>query len=386
MAKITQQIPKGWKMMNFNEFIELSYGSNLPKSKREPGSVPVYGSNGITDYHNKPLVKGPGLIIGRKGSIGLVHWSKINFWPIDTTYYVTESENKNFKWIYYKLQTLGLEKMNTASGIPGLNRNEVYSLKIAIPPLSEQVKIAAILSKVDEEIEKVERIIEQTEKLKKGLMQKLLTKGVGHTKFKKTELGEIPEEWEMVNLSEAANVIDSLHQTPEFSEHGYAMVRVADIKPGFLILDKTQKVTEDVFEEFTAKYRPQRNDIVLSRVGSYGVISYVGTDEPFCMGQNTVVLKPNINSLYLFYYLNHEQVQSQIENEVSGSGYKSLSLKSIRELNIALPKNIEQEYIAKVLSSLDAKITNNIEGKTHLIKLKKGLMNDLLSGKIRIKI
>ena len=108
--------------------------------------------------------------------------------------------------------------------------------------------------------------------------------------YKQTEVGVIPEEWEVVELADAARVVDSLHLTPNFVDDGYPMVRVTDIKPGNLSFVGTLMVTPAVFAEFTKNYRPKRGDIVLSRVGSYGVSSFAETDEPFCMGQNTVVL------------------------------------------------------------------------------------------------
>ncbi|MBD3331137.1 restriction endonuclease subunit S [Candidatus Peregrinibacteria bacterium] len=173
------EIPEEWEVVTLENFIELSYGSNLPKRKREEGEVPVYGSNGVTDRHNTALVKGPGIIIGRKGSIGQVHWSESDFWPIDTTYYVTEEKekekNKNIRWIYYKFQTLGLEAMNSASGIPGLNRNEVYNLKISVPPLPEQIKIVEILETVDKKLKINRKNKSKLNRLKKGLMADLLS-------------------------------------------------------------------------------------------------------------------------------------------------------------------------------------------------------------------
>lgn len=112
--------------------------------------------------------------------------------------------------------------------------------------------------------------------------------------YKQTEVGIIPEDWEVRQLEASAKVVDSLHQTPQFCNDGYSMVRVTDIKPGDLNLAETCKVSKAVYEEFVRNYMPKRGDIVLSRVGSYGVSSFVETDEPFCMGQNTVVLQPKV--------------------------------------------------------------------------------------------
>ena len=203
--------------------------------------------------------------------------------------------------------------------------------------------------------------------------------------YKQTEVGVIPEEWEVLELEAFARVIDSLHQTPQFSDDGYPMVRVTDIKTGDLNLAETFKVSKAVYEEFVRNYKPKRGDIVLSRVGSYGVSSFVETDEPFCMGQNTVVLQPRAPARLLYYVLNSRGIRQQIEDGSYGSGYKSLSLKNIKELRIPLPPTEpEQRAIAEALSDVDALLG----GLDRLIAkkrdLKQAAMQQLLTGQIRL--
>jgi len=201
------RIPEEWKVVKLGEVFSLEYGKGLTEKERENGEYPVYGSNGMVGYHSQYIVKGPGIIVGRKGTIGAITWSDMNFWPIDTTYYILlKKPETNLKWLFYKLSSLKLAKLNMATGTPGLNRDLVYKLKILLPPLPEQQKIAEILSMVDQAIEKVGESIAKTERLKKGLMQELLTKGIGHKEFKDTEIGRIPKEWEVVKLKESKEI------------------------------------------------------------------------------------------------------------------------------------------------------------------------------------
>ena len=203
--------------------------------------------------------------------------------------------------------------------------------------------------------------------------------------YQQTEVGVIPDDWETSPLSEKARVIDSLHKTPNFCESGYPMVRVADIKPGNLRLDETLKVSDAVFEEFTRNYKPKRGDIVLSRVGSYGVSSFVETDEPFCLGQNTVVIESKVPSRFLYYALNANYIREQIEDGSYGSGYKSLSLKNIKELTVALPSTIsEQEKLAQALSDVDALIAALDKAIDKKRAIKTATMQQLLTGKKRL--
>jgi len=146
------KILEDWRVGKLGDFIELKYGKGLPERKREAGNIPVFGSNGIVGFHNKSLIKGPGIIIGRKGSIGKVVFSKEDFFPIDTTYYV--DSKLPLKFIYYLLKTLNLEKLDSSSAVPGLNRNDAYSLLVNIPNReAEQRAIASILGALDDKIE-----------------------------------------------------------------------------------------------------------------------------------------------------------------------------------------------------------------------------------------
>jgi len=170
------KIPKEWDVLKLGSKISLEYGKGLTEGNRKIGEYPVFGSNGIIGYHNDFLINGPGIIVGRKGTIGAITWSNENFWPIDTTYYVRLiDKNVNLKWLFFKLSTLKLSKLNMATGTPGLNRELAYSKIILLPPLLEQQEIVEILSTVDKKIDMEKKRKEKLERIKKGLMQDLLT-------------------------------------------------------------------------------------------------------------------------------------------------------------------------------------------------------------------
>jgi len=179
------------------------------------------------------------------------------------------------------------------------------------------------------------------------------------TKFKQTEIGKIPEDWEIYFLKDIADVIDSLHQTPTYSKKGYPMIRVKDIDGGFLKLENALRVDEKVFREYTKKYMPKKGDIIFSRVGSYGLASYTYHDRQFCLGQNTAIISAKQNSKYLYYSLKSPQVKKQIEQVVVGSNQRTISLKNIKELKIPSGNTIEQNRIANILFSFDEKIQLN---------------------------
>ena len=166
-------------------------------------------------------------------------------------------------------------------------------------------------------------------------------------------------DWEESLLSDVAEVIDSRHKTPAYSENGHPMVRVVDVNGGVLKLKDTKKVSDEVYEYFARGRDPEVGDLVISRVGSYGVVSYVNTNEKFCLGQNTAFIIPKINSRFLYYQLTSPDLKWQIEQFVVGAVQKTISLKSIRQFKIKIPSSQEQKAIAHILGSLDDKIELN---------------------------
>ena len=130
VASSLGDIPEGWKVKKLGDIIELKYGKALKKTNRCDGECPVFGSSGIVGYHDKSLVKGPGIIVGRKGNVGSVFWSDEDFFVIDTAYFVTSSVPLRF--LFYDLQTKNF--INNDAAVPGLNRYQAYALEILTPP------------------------------------------------------------------------------------------------------------------------------------------------------------------------------------------------------------------------------------------------------------
>ena len=166
-----------WEKLNVGEIIKLEYGKALPYSDRcNNGENPVYGANGIKDRTNKYLHDKPSIIVGRKGSVGELNYVESKFWALDVTYYVKFDENQyNLNFLYYLLKRLKLQTL--ARGVkPGLNRNEVYNLNVAIPKINTQQQIVEKLDKLQEQVKSLEAIYEQKikdlEELKQSILQK----------------------------------------------------------------------------------------------------------------------------------------------------------------------------------------------------------------------
>ncbi|MFZ2404306.1 MAG: restriction endonuclease subunit S, partial [Methylobacter sp.] len=140
----------GWKKISLGDICTFKYGKALPEKLRNGGEVPVFGSNGIVGYHDSALSIGPTIIIGRKGSYGEINFSDCPCWAIDTAYFVDEtSTEQDVRWLAYRLSGLGLNQLNKAAAVPGLNREDAYRQQLLLPSFPEQRRIAAILDQAD---------------------------------------------------------------------------------------------------------------------------------------------------------------------------------------------------------------------------------------------
>ena len=141
-----------WKNGELGDFVTLKRGFDLPQQKREDGQVPIFSSSGITGTHSTAMVKAPGVITGRYGTIGEVFYAAKDFWPLNTTLFVEDFHGNDAKFIYYFLKTLEWSKFTSASAVPGINRNTVHKEIVSLPDIETQRRIASTLSMFDEKI------------------------------------------------------------------------------------------------------------------------------------------------------------------------------------------------------------------------------------------
>lgn len=256
-------------------------------------------------------------------------------------------ESYNVDYLFYYLTSRDGQKQIfnkvKGAGQATVTIEDIRKFKVPIPPLPVQSEIVRILDNFKE------LAAELTEKLTAEL-----TARKQQYEYYRDKLLNFGDEVEWKKLDGVSNIVDSLHKTPRYVESGYSMIRVTDIKGGYLNDENTLKVDKETFEVFTKNYVPQNNDIVMSRVGSYGNSSIVRTNGKICLGQNTVVIHPLINNKYLYYILVSQNVKQYIEKNVSGGSQKTLSLKSIKEIPIPILPIEEQKRIVAILDRFDA--------------------------------
>jgi type I restriction enzyme, S subunit len=396
MSTSKYQYPKSWNCGRFDSIMTLEYGKGLIESTRREGQYPVFGSKGIVGYHDEKLVKGPGIVVGRKGTIGAVSLSKKDFWPIDTTFYVKiKSDEIDWNWLFYELVHLNLPNLTSADVVPGLKRELVHNLILAFPSLVEQQRIAKVLGVVDSALAIADRLVEKTERLKKGLMQQLLTHGIGHTEYKETPLGKMPQQWNVVKFRE---LILKLKRGPSKQtnnkENGVVYLTSDYITDnGFLKFENLKYLDENLVDDVN-KYLIEKNDLIVNCVNSFEKIGKVAVFEGFskrvAIGFNNfaLTLEKSVDPFFLKYVLSQDLYKTIFQSIGKAAVQQvSFSSKDLFRVQVPMPPTIlEQSKIAEILSFVDSKIQIEKNQKAKLERIKQGMMDLLLTGKIRIKV
>jgi type I restriction enzyme, S subunit len=385
------EIPESWNLSKLGNECKFEYGKGLTKGDRDNEGFSVYGSGGIIGKNSKSFAKGPGIIVARKGSLGNVFFEEDDFWPIDTVFYISKKETKHHLYfMFYLLTYLKLEKYKIVTAHPGINRDEVYTIFIKIPSLEEQEKISSVLSKIDDLIESYDKLANISKKLKKGLMQTLLTKGIRHKKFKKIKWHygkelEIPEEWKLSNIENISKKLES-GGTPSTKNLEYWNGDIHWTRSAVLTkhhIDKGERmISQKGIDNSSSKIIPKGNLLVASRV-ALGNLSVNVID--IAINQDVtgiLVNKSLMTTEFLFWFLN-QNIRIPISYS-QGMTIQGFTRKELSKLLIIIPKLEEQKKIVAMLTEIDFKIMN-LESKKRILEYtKKGLMQNLLTGKIRV--
>ena len=193
-----------WEQRKVVEVAPLQRGFDLPSASMKPGKYPVVMSNGIGGYHFEYKVKGPGVVTGRSGTIGKLHYIEDDYWPHNTTLWVTDFNGNNQKFIYYLYQGLDLNRFGTGSGVPTLNRNDVHDAIVSVPSKNEQERISAYLTILDQLITLHQRKCDEVKSLKKYMLQKMFPQN--EQKVPEIRFEGFTEAWEQRKLGELVGI------------------------------------------------------------------------------------------------------------------------------------------------------------------------------------
>jgi len=384
-----------WIEKSLGEILVLNYGKGLPEKKRIKGEFPVYGSNGIVGWHNEPFVNHRGLIVGRKGSAGNVHFSSKPFCPIDTTFFVTDKDTQlNLIFLYYLLLHINLKRILGDVGVPGLNREMAYKETALFPPKkSEQQKIAHVLSKVQQAIEHQERIIQLTTELKRTLMHKIFTEGLRGEAQKQTEIGLVPDSWEVVRIGKYARVLNGYaFKSRDYISKGVWLIRISNVSDGFLI-NKDNKYLPENFLSEKPDFALKEGDLILSLTRPI-----IKTGMKYCfiekkhlpallnqrVGKFEIIDKKLLKE-YLYHIIFSPYFVEPLKIMAEGSNQPNVSPTRLENFLMPLPTEIEeQQQIAVLITNITKKI-NIAKGKiSSLNDLFRTLLHQLMTAQIRV--
>ena len=388
------KIPKEWQILRLRELFTYVKGKkpkNLIKKEKEdylpylttdylrtgiPSNFAMHDRDTIIVDDNDILLLWDGsnageFFLGKKGILAstmvkLV--SKIN--EINTLFY----------FYYLKLVENHLKSLTKGTGIPHVEKSVFENLHLIKPPLEEQWGIVEVLSSVDEAIEVAGKLIGRLERLKRGLMQELLTKGIGRKEYKQTPIGRIPKEWQVVKLSRIARII--MGQSPPsstYNEKGIGLPFLQGKAEFGRMYPKPVMYTSKPIKI------AEKGDLLISVRAPVGDVNIA----PFklCIGRGLASIRFNrdrASTLFYFYYF--QLAKPRLEAMGKGSTFKAITKKDLENLLVPLPPLDEQDRIASTLKAIDDWISAEEKRKEKLERLKRGLMELLLTGRVRVRV
>ena len=264
-----------------------------------------------------------------------------------------------------------------------ISRTNLGNIELKLPTFEEQRKIASILETVDNNIDKTHEIIEKHEMMKKGLMHDLFIKGLDENQ-------DPIKGWNFKKLIDLSVFIkDGTHGSFQDYENGIPMLSAKDIQYGEIILNNNPRtISFSDYKSIHSTYKIQKEDILLTIVGTIGRTAIVKTDEIFTLQRSVAIIRPKewVNPPYLCYYMNSSSFQKSLELAVNASAQGGVYLGSLNKINVLIPEDVTiQIQIAENLKAIDKKIIVEKKYLNKLQKIKTGLMQDLLTGKVRVK-
>lgn len=423
-----------WKECELGDFIELKRGYDLPKSTRNEGSIPIISSSGFTDFHDKPMAKGPGVVTGRYGTIGEVFYSEEDFWPLNTTLYVVDFKGNDPLFVYYLLQTISYADYTDKAAVPGVNRNHLHKAKVKVPiSLDIQQKVAAQLYQLEQRVTLGKQINQTLEQMSQTLFKSWFVnfdpvidnaldagnpipealqsraelrqkvrnsadfkplpadiRALFPAEFEETELGWMPKGWHHKHAEEIATI--SIGKTPPrnnkecFSEkkgNNYTWVSIKDLgNCNVFIKESSEYLTTDAVNNYNVKVVP-KGAVLLSFKLTIGRIAIAAntltTNEAIAHFYN---MKHGVNKEYLYSYLQNFDYNSLGSTSSIATAVNS---KIIRKIPVLVPDAAILNQYKTSIDIIFERIRFNNENTDDLTALRDTLLPKLISGELSLE-
>lgn len=399
-----------WRECRLGDIVELKRGYDLPKQERIDGRVPIISSSGPSGYHNEAMVKAPGVVTGRYGTLGQVFYLVEDFWPLNTTLYVRDFKGNDPKFVGYFLRTIDFLSCSDKAAVPGVNRNHLHQLAVVVPPPPEQRAIAHILGTLDDKIELNRRMNETLEAMARALFKSWFvdfdpvrakaegrqppgmdpaTAALFPRAFQDSALGPIPNGWQHVPVRQVCEgLFDGPHATPPEAESGAVFLGIKNFSPTSLDLTSVRYISEDDWPRWTKRVEPRHEDIVFTYEATLGFFALIPPNLRCCLGRRTALVRPRSDardSHYLFHWFIAPPFQEFLRaHRQPGSTVDRIWLKDFPEYPVLQPPKQLVRLFEEKARLLWSRIHSNQAETATLAALRDALLPRLLSGELSV--
>ncbi|WP_028603875.1 restriction endonuclease subunit S [Ottowia thiooxydans] len=395
-----------WSTGKLGSFVELKRGYDLPQAKRQSGSVPLVSSSGVSDQHDVAMVKGPGVVTGRYGTIGQVFYIEEDFWPLNTTLYVRNFKGNEPKFIHYFLKTLDFLAYSDKAAVPGVNRNHLHEALVTVPSHAAQKEIANFLGVLDDRI----TLLRETNATLEAIAQTLFkswfvdfdpvrakmegrapegmdeaTAALFPDGFEESELGVVPRGWRVIPVGDVAEAVGGATpdtKNPLFWEPGIHCWTTPKDLSGIaapLLLDTERKLSAQGLAKIGSGLLPVGSLLMSSRAP----IGYLALAQvPLAINQGYIALLPGglLPPLYMYFWC--AQNMEGIKARANGSTFMEISKKAFRPMPALIPPAQVIQAFVDAAGTLFQRLVENERQAQTLISLRDSLLPRLISGQL----
>ncbi len=370
-----------WEIKSLGEVISLEYGKPLPPDRRHPsGAFPVFGANGVKDWSDEFYEKGPSIIVGRKGSAGEITITENNFWPLDVTYFVNFDRTRyDFRFIYHLLSMQDLPSL--ARGVkPGINRNDVYALRVAVPSLPEQRRIVAILDEAFEGLTRARENIGANLKSAREMFESFLNETFEY------QAGD----WVTEALNTNVRFIDYRGKTPPKRNVGVRLITAKNVKMGYVQREPEEFIDADAYKNWMSRGYPKSGDVLFTTEAPLGNVAQLDTDERVVIGQRLITMQPNeeiLTPAFLKFALMSPQMNKEIQMRGTGATVLGIKASLLKKVPLSYPRELDaQAKIAArcnlAFSSMWKTVDQYTRKITDLDALRQSLLHKAFAGEL----
>ena len=403
-----------WRDVTLGDVMTLQRGFDLPTTERKPGNYPVIASTGPVGRHEEAMVAGPGVVIGRSGSLGGGQFIEHDFWPLNTTLWVKDFKGNDPRFCYFLLKSLDLAQFNAGSGVPTLNRNHVHPLPIAVPPLSQQCAIAHILGTLDDKIELDRRRNKTLEEMARALFKSwfvdfdpVRTKIEGQDpglskhladlfpdRLVNSELGEIPEGWEIKTLGKVVEMVKGRsYRSRELKESDTALVTLKSFA-------RRGGYRPEGLKSFSGTYKPEQvvcpGEIVIACtdgtqaadiIGRPAIVQATGAYRTLVASLDTLIVRPKeeITRAFLYLLVSNESFVAHTYAHTTGTTVLHLTKDAVPLFRFVCPPKQLVLSFDDTIAPLFQHTQKAQQKEEVLTTLRDTLLPKLITGYLRLK-